>query len=73
MAADVQLKCPIHGDVEGVSPSEGPLSECWPWVLLCEHEHDDHEVIVGYEWHDQDSDHNDGSQVSTRWEDAPYA
>lgn len=62
-----QLTCPVHGDVEGVSPTEGPLSECWPWVLICDQDHDGHTVIVGYEWTDEDNE----ECVSTRWEDAP--
>lgn len=70
MSADVQLHCPIHGDVEGLSLTEGPLSECWPWVLVCEKcDGDGSAVVVGYEWHD---DEQGDDFVSARWEDAPY-
>jgi len=68
-AEDVQLRCPIHGDVEGLSLSEGPLSQCWPWVLVCEKcDGDGNAVIVGYEWND---DSTNEEVVSTSWEEAP--
>jgi hypothetical protein len=47
-AINEQLHCPIHGDVEGLSLTEGPLSECWPWALVCE-DCDPLAVIVGWE------------------------
>lgn len=56
---DEQLVCPIHGDVEGLSLSEGPLSECHPWVLVCEQCDPHAAVVVGYEL--------DGHGVARDW------
>lgn len=68
MSGDVTLRCPVHGEVEGLSLSEGPLSDCWPWVLVCEEcEPRGSSVVVGYEWEDDGED-----VVSDRWEDAPH-
>ena len=61
---DAQLRCPIHGEVEGLSLSEGPLSDCWPWVLVCEEcEPRGTSVVVGYE-----SD----AGVFLTWEEVPF-
>jgi hypothetical protein len=57
-------RCPIHGEVEGLGLSEGPLSNAYPWVVVCEKcDGEGHTVVVGYEW--------EGDNFSTRWEDAP--
>jgi hypothetical protein len=57
---DETLTCPIHGDVEGLSLSEGPLSETHPWALVCENCHPHADVIVGWEL--------DGHGVARDWE-----
>jgi hypothetical protein len=59
--ADEQLTCPIHGDVEGITLTEGPLSETHPWALLCEECEPHADVIVGWEL--------DGHGVRRNWED----
>lgn len=59
----MSLVCPIHGPVEGLSLSEGPLSNCWPWVLVCEKCEPHNTVVVGYE--------ADGHEPTPNWEDIP--
>jgi len=56
-----QLICPIHGDVEGLSLSEGPLSETHPWAIVCEDCTPQFDVIVGWEL--------DGVGIRRNWED----
>jgi len=57
------LVCPVHGPVEGLGLSEGPLSNCWPWVLVCEKcDGDGNTIVVGYESDDGTFD---------RWEEVP--
>lgn len=46
---DETLICPVHGEVEGLSLSEGPLSETHPWALVCEDCDPEHSVVVGWE------------------------
>jgi hypothetical protein len=46
---DETLICPVHGEVEGLSLTEGPLSETHPWALVCEQCDPEFEVIVGWE------------------------
>lgn len=58
--ADEQLICPIHGKVEGLNLTEGPLSDTHPWVLVCEECDPHYAVIVGYEL--------DGSGVVRDWQ-----
>jgi hypothetical protein len=60
------LQCPIHGEVEGLSLTEGPLSEPWPWPLVCEKCEPEHTVVVGYSWEVGDKEVH-----SPNWEDAP--
>lgn len=57
------LTCPIHGPVEGLFLTEGPLSEpteCYP--LVCEKCEPHVVVVVGYE-------HPETEEVAARWED----
>lgn len=61
MATDDILICPVHGVVEGLSLSEGPLSETHPWAIVCENCDPKHTVIVGWEL--------DGVGVKGNWED----
>jgi hypothetical protein len=61
MPSDEKLVCPIHGEVEGLEPSEGPLSQTNPWALVCEKCDPHHEVIVGWNL--------DAYGVKQRWED----
>lgn len=58
------LMCPIHGDVEGITPNEGPLSDCFPYVLVCEKcDGDRRAVVVGYE--------TPGFGIVRQWEEIP--
>jgi hypothetical protein len=61
MTDDEKLVCPVHGEVEGLSLTEGPLSETHPWAIVCEKCDPFHSVIVGWEL--------DGVGVRRDWED----
>lgn len=61
MAENEKLICPVHGEVEGLSVGEGPMSETHPWALLCEKCEPQFTVVVGYEL--------DGHGIKRRWED----
>lgn len=57
----VQLSCPVHGDVEGLWLTEGPLSETHPWAIVCEECEPTVAVVIGWEL--------DGYGIRRRWED----
>lgn len=42
------MKCHIHGEVEGYNETEGALSSCWPYPVLCE-KCPPGTTIIGYE------------------------
>jgi len=45
MSDEMILTCPIHGQVEGVIPMDGPLSNAVPTPIICPFD----TVIVGYD------------------------
>lgn len=41
------MRCPIHGETEGVLPTSGALSNCYPYVVLCD-QCSTATVVIGY-------------------------
>lgn len=51
-----KMRCPTHGEVEGYFESEGPLSNAYPYPVLCD-ECPPGQTIIGYEnEHDEEVD-----------------
>lgn len=61
MARDEPLICPVHGEVDGLNVSEGPMSDTHPWAILCEECDPQFCVVVGWEL--------EGHGIKRRWED----
>jgi hypothetical protein len=64
------MRCPIHGEVEGLMESEGALSNAYPFPVLCE-ECSPSQTIIGYEnEHGQETD-SLGDLIGERVPDGP--